>query len=100
MSNLELLPINIAGEWRLGGGNESTTLYPATGEVVGRLRAPSLEDVEEAIQKADPAVRTSGWPQTQPPPRAAVLHRVAQLIRERAEPLALLKRVEKGMPIK
>src|SRR5260221_9049679 len=25
-SNLELLPINIAGEWRLGGGGESTTL--------------------------------------------------------------------------
>ena len=60
MSNLELLPINIAGEWRLGGGGESTTLYPATGEVVGRLRAPSLEDVEEAIQKADHAFRTTG----------------------------------------
>lgn len=39
MANLELLPINIAGEWRLGGGDESATLYPATGEIVGRLRA-------------------------------------------------------------
>ena len=45
MSKLDLLPINIAGEWRLGGGDESTSLYPATGEVVGRLRAPSLADV-------------------------------------------------------
>ena len=100
MSNLELLPINIAGEWRLGGGGESTTLYPATGEVVGRLRAPSLEDVEEAIQKADHAFRTSGWAQKKPHERAAVLHRVAQLIRERAEPLAQLQRLDNGKPIK
>ena len=99
MSNLELLPINIGGEWRLGGGDESTTLYPATGEVVGRLRAPSLADVEEAIQKADHAFRTSGWAQKKPHERAAVLHRVAQLIRERAEPLAQLQRLDNGKPI-
>ena len=52
----ELLPINIAGERRLGRGDESVTLYPATGEVVARLRTPSLEDVQEAIQKADHAL--------------------------------------------
>ena len=99
MSNLELLPINIAGEWRLGGGDETATLYPATGEVVGRLRAPSLADVEEAIQKADHAFRTSGWATRKPHERAAVLHRVAQLIRERAEPLAQLQRLDNGKPI-
>jgi hypothetical protein len=59
MSKLELLPINIAGEWRLGGGDESISLYPATGEAVGRLRAPSLADVNEAI---DVASRTIIWP--------------------------------------
>ena len=84
MSKLDLLPINIAGEWRLGGGDESTSLYPATGEVVGRLRAPSLADVNEAIERADHAFRTSGWAQRKPHERAAVLYRVAQLIRERA----------------
>ena len=52
LSNFELLPINIAGEWRLGGGAESATLYPATGEVVGRLRAPSLEDVDTPFAPA------------------------------------------------
>ena len=99
MSNLDLLPINIAGEWRLGGGDESTSLYPATGEVVGRLRAPSLADVNEAIERADHAFRTSGWAQRKPHERAAVLYRVAQLIRERAEPLAQRQRLDNGKPI-
>ncbi len=99
MSKLELLPINIAGEWRLGAGDESHSLYPATGEVVGRLRAPSLADVDEAIRKADQAFRHSGWAQKKPHERAAVLQRVAQLIRERAEPLAQLQRLDNGKPI-
>ncbi|GAB2808156.1 aldehyde dehydrogenase [Comamonas piscis] len=99
MSQLELLPINIAGEWRLGAGDESHSLYPATGEVVGRLRAPSLADVDEAICKADQAFRTSGWAQKKPHERASVLQRVAQLIRERAEPLAQLQRLDNGKPI-
>lgn len=95
----ELLPINIGGEMRLGGGDESATLYPATGEVVARLRAPSLADVDEAIVRADHAFRTSGWAQKKPHERAAVLHRVAALIRERAEPLAQRQRLDNGKPI-
>ncbi len=95
----DLLPINIGGEMRLGGGDESVTLYPATGEVVARLRAPSLADVDEAIARADHAFRTSGWAQRKPHERAAVLYRVASLIRERAEPLAQRQRLDNGKPI-
>jgi betaine-aldehyde dehydrogenase len=95
----DLLPINIGGEMRLGGGDESATLYPATGEVVARLRAPSLADVDEAIARADQAFRISGWAQRKPHERAAVLYRVASLIRERAEPLAQRQRLDNGKPI-
>ena len=95
----ELLPLFIAGERRLGRGDESQTTYPANGEVVGRLRTPSLEDVNEAIEAADHAFRHSGWAQRKPHERAAVLHRVAQLIRERAEPLAQRQREDNGKPI-
>ncbi|HSV51126.1 MAG TPA: aldehyde dehydrogenase [Burkholderiaceae bacterium] len=84
---------------RLGGGDETATLYPATGEVVARLRAPSLADVDEAIARADHAFRTSGWAQAKPHERAAVLYRVAALIRERAEPLAQRQRLDNGKPI-
>jgi betaine-aldehyde dehydrogenase len=94
-----LLNINIAGEMRLGGGDEFASLYPATGEVIARLRAPSVADVNEAIERADHAFRTSGWAQRKPHERAQVLYRVAALIRERAEPLAQRQRLDNGKPI-
>ena len=99
MISSELLPICIAGEWRLGGGDVYESLYPATGEPIARLRAASLADVEEAIAGADRAFRTSGWAQRLPHERAAVLHRVAQLIREEAESLAQKQRLDNGKPI-
>ena len=78
----QTLPICIAGQWRLGGGDRYATLYPANGEAVAYLNAASVADVEEAIVGADLAFRTSGWAQKKPHERAAVLYRVAQLIRE------------------
>lgn len=99
MTFQELLPICIAGQWRLGGGDIYESLYPATGEVVARLRAADAADVEEAIQGADRAFRGSGWAQRLPHERAAVLHRVAALIRAEAESLAQKQRLDNGKPI-
>ena len=83
MLNLnDIQPICIAGQWRPGAGDRYATLYPATGEAVASLHAASVADVEEAILGADRAFRTSGWAQKKPHERAAVLFRVAQLIRE------------------
>jgi betaine-aldehyde dehydrogenase len=96
----ELLAMPIAGQWRLGRGEESETQYPATGETVARLRAATTEDADEAIAAADHAFRHSGWAQRKPHERAAVLHRVAALIRERAEPLAQRQRLDNGKPIR
>ena len=99
MTTDTLLPINIGGEMRLGGGDEYASLYPATGEAIARLRAPSLADVDEAITRADHAFRTSGWAQRKPHERAAVLYRVASIIRERGETLAQRQRLDNGKPI-
>ena len=99
MAQLELLKINVAGEWRLGGGEEYESLYPATGEPIARLRAASLADVEEAITGAHRAFLTSGWAQKLAHERASVLYRVAQLIRENAERLAQQQRLDNGKPI-
>ncbi len=99
MISSELLPINIAGEWRLGGGDVYESLYPATGEPIARLQAASLADVEEAITRAHHAFLTSGWAQKLPHERAAVLHRVAHLIREQSETLAQKQRLDNGKPI-
>lgn len=99
MSPLPLLSINVAGQWRPGGGDEYESLYPATGEPIARLNAAGIDDVDEAIAGADRAFRTSGWAQMLPHARAAVLHRVASLVRERAEDLAQRQRLDNGKPI-
>ena len=99
MISSELLPLCIAGEWRLGGGDVYESLYPATGQPIARLRAASLADVDEAITRAHQAFLHSGWAQQLPHQRASVLHRVAQLIRENSEELAQKQRLDNGKPI-
>ncbi|MEM5278696.1 aldehyde dehydrogenase [Cupriavidus taiwanensis] len=99
MNRQEVLPICIAGEWRLGTGDRYGTRYPATGEVVAELNAASLADVEEAVQGAQRAFETSGWAQRKPHERAAVLYRVAELIRAKGEQLAQRQRLDNGKPI-
>ncbi|MFK0314236.1 aldehyde dehydrogenase [Pseudomonas sp. NPDC090233] len=95
----QTLPICIAGTWRLGGGERYATCYPATGEPVAWLNAASLDDVEAAVQGAHRAFLHSGWAQRKPHERAAVLYRIAELIRERGEELAQLQRQDNGKPI-
>lgn len=95
-----LLPINVAGEWRLGRGDAYASIYPATGQAVARLRAASIEDVEEAIARAHQVFVQSDWARRLPHQRAEVLYRVAQRIRERSEALAQLQRLDNGKPIR
>jgi len=99
MNPNDTLQICVAGNWRLGQGDRYASLYPATGEPIAWLNAASVADVEEAIVGADLAFRTSGWAQRKPHERAAVLYRVAQLIRERSEVLAQRQRLDNGKPI-
>ena len=94
-----VLPICIAGDWRLGTGERYATRYPATGEVVAELNAASVADVEEAVAGAYRAFLSSGWAQRKPHERAAVLYRVAELIRSRSEALAQRQRLDNGKPI-
>ncbi|MEE2977721.1 MAG: aldehyde dehydrogenase [Pseudomonadota bacterium] len=94
-----VLPICIAGDWRLGTGERYATRYPATGEVVAELNAASVADVEEAVAGAYRAFLSSGWAQRKPHERSAVLYRVAELIRSRSEALAQRQRLDNGKPI-
>lgn len=99
MSTTEVTPICIAGTWRPGGGNAYDSIYPATGKSTARLRAASLDDVAEAVVRADEAFHNSGWAQRKPHERSAVLIRVAAMINERAEELARLQTLDNGKPI-
>jgi len=99
MTTLAPLPINIAGQWRNGKGDIYESLYPATGKPIAILNAATIDDANEAIENAHHAFKTSGWAKMLPHQRAAVLHKIAALIRDNAENLAQKQRLDNGKPI-
>jgi betaine-aldehyde dehydrogenase len=92
-------PILVGGEWRRGGGAVYATRYPADDSVNAELAAASVADVEEAVQTAHAAWQRPDWRALKPHERAAILHRISALIRQRTEELAQLQRLDNGKPI-
>ena len=89
----------IGGQWRDGAGPRYTTEYPADGSAVAELNACSAADADEAVQAAEVARHKPDWAGLKPHQRATLLHKVAAGIRERAEELAQLQRLDNGKPI-
>jgi betaine-aldehyde dehydrogenase len=89
-----------AGQWRDASGPLYSTEYPATGETVAQLHAASVQDVDEAVRYAEAARRKPDWANLLPHQRAAILHKIAALIREQSEELARLQRLDNGKPVK
>ena len=87
------------GRWRDGSGPLYSTEYPADGSVVAELRAASVADADEAVQAAEAARHRPSWAGLKPHQRALLLHRMAAGIRERAEELAQLQRLDNGKPV-
>ena len=95
MSHQDLLQgfssdILVGGEWRAGTGKRYQSLYPADESVNAEIAAAGAEDAVEAVEAADAAWRRADWAGLKPHQRAAVLHRVADGITQRAEALAHL----------
>lgn len=93
------IPLFIAGEQRLGGGDLTQSYNPATGEVIATLHAPNLDDVNEAITASNHAFCNSDWAKRKPHERASVLYQIAQIIRTKAESLAKRQLEDNGKPI-
>ena len=89
----------IGGRWRDGSGPLYSTEYPADGSVVAELHAASVADADEAVQAAEAARHRHSWAGLKPHQRALLLHRMAAGIRERAEELAQLQRLDNGKPV-
>ncbi len=91
--------IFVGGEWRRGGGDVYASHYPADGSVAAELAAASIDDVNAAIETAHAAWQKPNWRDIKPHERAAILFRIAAMIRERSEALAQLQRQDNGKPI-
>ncbi|MES2483749.1 MAG: aldehyde dehydrogenase family protein, partial [Pseudomonadota bacterium] len=85
----------IAGQWRCGGdGVAGQVRNPATGEVLAEVPRASRSDLDDALAAA--AAGFDVWRVKAPQERSAVLRRAADLLRERADALAMLMTLEQG----
>src|SRR5919106_6011324 len=84
------------GRW-VDGNEEYELVGPATGQVLARVARASTDDVETAVAAARASFEEVRWSPTRE--RAALCHRVADLITERAESLAIELVEEHGKPL-
>jgi len=90
------LGLYVGGEWISDGRETEGVTDPATGRELARLPHATAADLDRALEAAERGFRL--WRATAPEKRAAVLHRAAQLVRERADRLAAIVTAEEGKP--
>lgn len=72
---------------------------PATAEFLVDMSACDANDVEQAVQHARKTFSSGVWSRLAPRERKQILKKLAELIRENAEELALLETLNVGKPI-
>ncbi len=87
--------LHVAGAWTDGGGGTIPTLNPATGQTLAEVAAADADDVDRAVAAAEEAFRTT-WAAVPPHERAALLHRLADLVERDAQHLATLESLDVG----
>jgi len=80
-------------------GRTYECISPVDGRVLGAVARCDTEDVEDAVRVARNAFESGVWSETPPVHRKKVLVRLAQLIEQHAEELALLETLDMGKPI-
>lgn len=78
-------------------GEELTTSYPATGEVIAKLNTATQATVDRAVAAARAA--QPAWAAMAPVERGRILRRAAEIMRERNQELSELETLDTGKPI-
>ena len=87
------------GEWHdASDGKTFTATNPANGEALAEVAQATREDVDAAVKAAQEAFKT--WRHTTPQERAALLNKIADIIDENKEHLAMVETLDNGKPIR
>ena len=86
------------GAWHRASGPYATTLNPGTGAPLGEVAQCTAQDVDAAIMAAEAGF--AHWRRVPPLERARALRRVAGILREHAEELALIDAANCGNPVR
>ncbi len=90
----------IDGQWRTeASGGRLNLIEPATEQEWHSLPAAGADELEETVQAAARAFRENEWSTCPAGDRSKVLLRLAELIRENAEDLAVLESRNVGKPM-
>ncbi len=96
---LEKYQLFINGEWRdASDGGTFETTCPANGEHLAVCAEATKEDVDRAVDAAWKAF--ASWKNVDPIPRADILLKIADVIDEHAEHLAMVESLDNGKPIR
>ncbi|MFK8252954.1 aldehyde dehydrogenase [Ancylobacter terrae] len=91
----------IDGAWHAAAsGKVFENIDPATGAVLGVVAACDGADVDLAVAAARRSFEAGVWSRAAPEERKAVLLKLASLVREHAEELAVLESLDSGKTIK
>ncbi len=86
------------GEWhKPKSGKYVDSINPGTGEVLGQFADCGADDVDAAVQAAKKAY--DGWRNTPPLERARLLKKIAAVLRENADELAMIDAADCGNPV-
>ncbi|MBY0582028.1 MAG: NAD-dependent succinate-semialdehyde dehydrogenase [Sphingomonas sp.] len=92
------LALFVDGAWSAGEGRDTRPVVnPATGDAIADVPLASTADLDNALAAAERGFKL--WRATDVNARAAILHRAADLIRERCDAIAALMTREQGKPI-
>jgi betaine-aldehyde dehydrogenase len=86
------------GVWKKPAGGYLDTINPATGESLGPCAEANAADVDAAVKAAHAAFKE--WRKAKPLERAAMLRKVAAVLRSNAAELAMLDAANCGNPIR
>ena len=92
----DVRPFLIGSTWTRGRGRPFESINPANGQRNGLIASASKEDVDLAVRTAKEAQARPEWRGMLPHKRAAILHRIADLIEAHAEELADRQMRENG----
>ncbi|TPQ23508.1 aldehyde dehydrogenase [Streptomyces sporangiiformans] len=90
---------HIAGADEPGGGASYAVVSPRDGQVLTQVADGGTAEVDAAVAAARRAFDTGPWPRLAPADRGRALLRIAELLEERRDRLALTVSLEMGKPI-
>lgn len=90
----------IDGKWRAAQSCDLIAVEdPSTEEIVTQIPAGDAADIDAAVGAARRAFDDGPWPQMRPGERAKLIWKLADLIEQNAEELAVIEAIDVGQPL-